>query len=86
MDIHIIQCCIIHYSIVGVQIQLDPIETQFLQEANPGDHAESTKLCVTIEADAGLLLDRAVIVTLELGEGGTGMCCTIAGDIIYGLM
>ena len=62
---------------------LSPTGMQLLQEANPGDLADSTSVCVSLEATYPLA--RSVSLTLELGGGSAGMSLTITG-CWYGLM
>ena len=50
---------------------------QYLKEANPGEFADSVELCITADADGGGVLERSVIVSLELSGGTAGMCCLI---------
>ena len=52
----------------GVRLKLSPVNIQYLQEANPGDLAETTSVCITAEASPGFLLERSAIVTFELAD------------------
>lgn len=54
---------------------LSPTDTQNLQEANPGDSEASTEICITAEADASLILERTITISILPTE--------VAGTYMY---
>lgn len=63
-------------------LMLSPTNTQYLQEANPGEFEASTEICITADADPSLSLERIIIIPLLPAGGTAGTYMYIYNSII----